>query len=135
LTFHEEHLGLAMFTIIPVFAGLWYVINEWIRTHPPKDQRGRDRRPPRSARQRLRRVVRDGAAIVVALDRPWWRILYVLLGGAAVYLPIQRFPLSVDTFAAFPEEHAMVVAAQALAPAVILYTVLFGRIAYIRSRR
>lgn len=65
------------------------------RTHPPKDKKGKPRRPVKAPRISLSRVISNSVDIIANLDHLIWRLLYLAGYIAGIAVPIY-YPVTVD---------------------------------------
>lgn len=88
LNFFAEHLTYLVSPAVILLALGIYGFANYSRTHPPKDKRGKPRRPVRAPRVPLKQVVADATDIIANLDHVAWRIIYLLGFLAAIIIPI-----------------------------------------------
>lgn len=138
--YYLDHLGLILFTAIPLIMCGIYVLLNYQRTHPPKTRTGRPTRPPQPKMRSLRQVYRDAVDIVTVLDNPILRGIYLVGFIVAIGLPGKMFPASIDTFAAlanitYDPWGLIKPILFAVAAPIVFYLVLFFRIGGVMRHR
>lgn len=88
IDFLLTHLTYLVGPLVVLIAVSSYSFANYSRTHPPKDKRGKPRRPPKSPYSPLSRVLSDANDIIANLDNIVWRILYLLGFAASILVPI-----------------------------------------------
>lgn len=88
LPFLLDHLTYFVAPLVVLLSLCIYGFANYSRTHPPKDKRGKPRRPVRAPRVSLKHVVSDATDIIANLDHVVWRIAYLVGFVAALVAPI-----------------------------------------------
>lgn len=136
--FIQNHLSYYVAPLVILVAmGLYWFAN-YSRTHPPKDKRGKPRRPVRAPRIALRQVIKDSIDIIANLDHIIWRVIYFLGFIATIVIPI-AVPITVSDLQDFESNlqrigiSAGIPAALALLLVLRLASIMRGRSAWINE--
>lgn len=84
--YYLSHLGMFLVPVVPVVLCLAYSFQNYQRTHPPRTQSGKPKRPPQPRLPSLFQRIRDVTAIIATLDSIPWRLTYagLFVGGVAM---------------------------------------------------
>lgn len=138
LDFLASHLNFLVAPVVIALAVAIYAFSNYSRTHPPKDKRGKPRRPVRAPRVALKRVLSDSCDIIANLDHLLWRAAYLAGFIASIAVPL-LMPVSIANVQAFVADPRTVLvgagipAALALALIFRIMSIMRGRLSWIEA--
>lgn len=133
LAFFQNHLTYFVGPAVVLLSMGLYGFANYSRTHPPKDKRGKPRRPVRAPRVSLRQVVSDSTDIIANLDHPAWRVIYLAGFVASIIVPI-ALPITVTDLQNI-DTTVRPVAISAGVPAVLALVLVWRLGSIMRARR
>lgn len=130
--FLRDHLTYYIAPLVILAAMAMYGFANYSRTHPPKDKRGKPRRPIQAPRIALSQIVKDSIDIIANLDHVVWRVIYLLGFIATIVLPI-TMPVTFEQVQNI-DENGQYIAIAAGIPAVLALTLVFRLTKIMRGR-
>lgn len=128
----DGHLTYLVGPLVIVLALGIYGFANYSRTHPPKDKRGKPRRPVRAPRVPLKQVIADSTDIIANLDHVAWKIIYVVCFLATVFVPIVM-PVTVSDILNFDTTVRPVLISAGI-PAVLALALVWRMASIMRNR-
>lgn len=132
LDFLASHLNFLVAPVVIALAVAIYAFSNYSRTHPPKDKRGKPRRPVRAPRVALKRVLSDSCDIIANLDHLLWRAAYLAGFVASIAVPL-LMPVSIANVQAFVADPRTVLVGAGI-PAALALALIFRIMSIMRGR-